>query len=129
MGNGLGLPITSVGSTCVYSPHDSTIILAFNDILYVPKITKNLPSVSKLSHDNHVFFEFHSHVCYVISQVNKTGSLNWTGELSRSMFPRLIVAAKSTSPQCLGVSGCNPLHFSPLTNCVNKESFCNCIKL
>jgi hypothetical protein len=39
--------------------------LALNNVLHVPKISKHLLSVYKLSCDNNIFFEFHLR-CYLI---------------------------------------------------------------
>lgn len=45
-----------------------TLLDSHFNILRVPTITKNLISVGKFARDNNVFFEFHSHTCYVKSQ-------------------------------------------------------------
>src|ERR1044072_1552025 len=61
---------THTGSTSLPSPFNSQFSLTLSNLLHVPKITKNLLSVSKFAHDNHVYFEFHSNSCYVKSQAN-----------------------------------------------------------
>src|ERR1044072_4884628 len=70
VGNGQGLAVTQTGSTSFPSPFNSQFSLTLNNLLHVPTITKNLLSVSKFAHDNHVYFEFHSNSCYVKSQDN-----------------------------------------------------------
>lgn len=57
VGNGKGLPILHIGSSRVYSPSKT---YSLTNILHVPEIKKNLLSVQRFCHDNHVFFEFHS---------------------------------------------------------------------
>jgi histone deacetylase 1/2 len=68
VGNGQGLPITSVGSMSFSSPFYPNSTLKLNNLLHVPAITKNLVSVSQFARDNHVYFEFHPNECYVKSQ-------------------------------------------------------------
>lgn len=68
MGNGQGLPISSIGSTHFVSPLHPHITLSLNNLLHVPTITKNLMSISQFERDNNVFFEFHSDHCLVKSQ-------------------------------------------------------------
>lgn len=46
--------------------------LVLKQLLHVPKITKNLLSVSKFAHDNNVYFEFHSTVCFIKDQAIHT---------------------------------------------------------
>src|ERR1044072_7540807 len=70
VGNGQGLTVSQTGSTSFPSPFNSQFSLTLNNLLHVPKITKNLLSVSKFAHDKHVYFEFHSNSCYVKSQAN-----------------------------------------------------------
>jgi hypothetical protein len=69
LGNGQGLPITSVGSMSFNSSFQPNTILKLNNLLLVPSITKNLVSVSQFAKDNNVFFEFHANKCFVNCQV------------------------------------------------------------
>jgi len=39
--------------------------MVLNDLLHLPKITKNLISAFKFAHDNKFYFEFH-HNCYYV---------------------------------------------------------------
>ena len=68
MGNGKGLPIISVGSLSFSTISPSNRYLHLKNLLHVPKLTKNLISVSKLTANNNVFFEFHLTVCFVKDQ-------------------------------------------------------------
>lgn len=68
LGNGHGLSITSIGNTSFPSTHKSHVTLTLNNLLLVPKITKNLISVSQFTRDNRVYFEFHPDICLVKSQ-------------------------------------------------------------
>ena len=63
VGNGMNLPIKHIGNVEFSSPYTSRILLLKN-LLHVPKITKNLFSVSKFCFDNKVFFEFHASFCF-----------------------------------------------------------------
>lgn len=78
MGDGQGVPITSIGSARFISPNNSQITLTLNNLLQAPHITKNLVSISQFAKDNHVYFEFHPHVCYVKSQVSNQVLLKGT---------------------------------------------------
>ena len=60
--NGNGLKIHSLGSNIISS---SYYPLKLNSIFHVPKITRNLLSVQKLTSENNVYFEFHSSYCLV----------------------------------------------------------------
>lgn len=51
VGNGNQLPIHSIGKSSLPSTHSSTSLF-LNNILYVPKITKNLISISQFTKDN-----------------------------------------------------------------------------
>ena len=57
IGDGTRLKITHIGTASI-SNSLSTFLL--DKILVVPQITKNLLSIQKFAHDNHVYFEFHS---------------------------------------------------------------------
>jgi len=70
LGNGQGLPITSVGSMSFHSSFQPHTTLKLNNLLLVPSITKNLVSVSQFAKDNNVFFEFHANECFVKCQVS-----------------------------------------------------------
>lgn len=67
LGNGQGLSITSIGNTSFQSTHKPHVTLTLNNMLLVPKITKNPISVSQFARDNQVYFEFHPDVFYQIS--------------------------------------------------------------
>lgn len=56
VGNGAGLPIHHSGASRLLSISKK---LYLQQILHVPSIKKKLLSISKFTHDNHVFFEFH----------------------------------------------------------------------
>ncbi|KAE8688933.1 Detected protein of confused Function [Hibiscus syriacus] len=63
VGSGDSLSNKAIGKTALCSSFSRDLIL--NDLLHVPKITKNLLSVSKLARDNEVYFEFHASRCCV----------------------------------------------------------------
>ncbi|KAG8500663.1 hypothetical protein CXB51_002624 [Gossypium anomalum] len=62
MGDGTPAPISSVG-TCVLPTQSK--LLRLSDVLCVPRIRKNLMSVSQFARDNNVYFEFHPTYCVV----------------------------------------------------------------
>lgn len=83
MGNGFGVDIAHIGTTSLISPsHPRPFIL--HNLLHVPKITKNLLSVSQFARDNRVFFEFHPEFCFVKDQVTKEILLK--GILKRGLY-------------------------------------------
>jgi hypothetical protein len=61
--NGAGMHIHNVGQAVLSTP--SSRSLALNNVLHVPKATRNLLSMSKLSHNNNIFIEFHHHDLFV----------------------------------------------------------------
>lgn len=65
VGNGTGLSIDSIGHSFIKTPNSKPLVL--QNLLHVPKMTKNLVSVSKFCKDNYVFFEFHLDSCCVKS--------------------------------------------------------------
>lgn len=70
LGNGMGLQISNIGrSSFTTKSHNKPLIL--DKLLHVPKISKNLLSVSKFASDNNAFFEFYPHVCFVKDQVSR----------------------------------------------------------
>ena len=64
VGNGEKLMISHVGNSMLSTsnPHKH---IALNDILFVPSITKNLISISRLLHDNDIDIEFKKSVCFI----------------------------------------------------------------
>ena len=64
VGNGEKLLISHIGYSALptYDPHKH---IALTDILYVPDITKNIISISKLLHDNHIDVEFQKSVYFI----------------------------------------------------------------
>ena len=66
LGNESSVSIANVGES-VINPHSANLSrkLSLKNLLHVPRITKNLLSVSKFAKDNSVFFEFHHNFCFV----------------------------------------------------------------
>ncbi|KAH9667511.1 retrovirus-related pol polyprotein from transposon RE1 [Citrus sinensis] len=63
VGNGQGLNITHIG--CTYLSTSFGTCLSLTNTLCVPKITKNLISISKLLLDNNIIIEFCSTMCFI----------------------------------------------------------------
>ncbi|KAF1882599.1 hypothetical protein Lal_00002779 [Lupinus albus] len=92
MGNGIGIPIKSVGNSKFSFTYNSEISLKLNNLLHVLYITKNLLSLSQFARDNMCYFEFHSHDYFVKSQATNEillhGSLTKEGLYAfRGLFP------------------------------------------
>ncbi|KAJ0806767.1 putative RNA-directed DNA polymerase [Helianthus annuus] len=77
VGNGKALPILHIGTTRFYSPNKT---FSLSHILHVPQIKKNLLSVQKFCHDNHVFFEFHDTFFSVKDKFTRTTLLTGPSE-------------------------------------------------
>ena len=71
MSNGIGLNIQHVGSTIFHTPMSKSKLLSLYKLLHVPLISKNLISVSQLSRDNNIYFEFYPDLSLVKDQVTK----------------------------------------------------------
>ena len=52
VGNGQGLNISHISNSNIILSHSSSRTLRLHDLLYVPSITKNLVTISKLARDN-----------------------------------------------------------------------------
>ncbi|KAL5565047.1 hypothetical protein UlMin_028211 [Ulmus minor] len=83
MGNGTGLSIKHIDNSYISCSKPSKS-LTLKHILHVPKITKNLLSVSQFTKDNNVIFEFNSSSCFVKDQVTKTTLLR--GILHKGLY-------------------------------------------
>ena len=70
VGNSMRLFIKHIGLS-QFSSHFTSQFLSLNHILHVPKITKNLLSVSKFARENNVLFEFHPNFCLIKDQVSE----------------------------------------------------------
>lgn len=65
VGNGQHLSITHIGNISIFTDICKVKLL---DVLVVPKIAKNLLSVSKLTKDNNIFVEFNAAYCVLKNQ-------------------------------------------------------------
>lgn len=104
VGNGMGLPITHVGSA---SLHVNSRVFHLKNLLHVPSITKNLLSVSQFCTDNNVYFEFNSTSCFVKDQRTKKVLLQGAVEGGLYKFTSL------QSPLCNKTSKLNSPHEEP----------------
>lgn len=84
VGNGSQLPINVVGKSTLTSSSANSYPLFLNNILYVPKITKNLVSISQFTKDNAVFIEFHHDSCLV--KDNHTKQVVMKGILTKGLY-------------------------------------------
>ena len=139
LGNGNSLTISHVGSSFIPT---NTHSLALHNVLHVPKITKNLISVSQFTKDNNVIVEFFSDGCMIkekeTKQVLLRGFLNQgLYQLDTSQLKRSLIAGKS-QVHVAGVDAAFSVHnsvtsssddgssVSPSNNVVLSSSFsCN----
>uniref|UniRef100_A0A803P3U5 Retrovirus-related Pol polyprotein from transposon TNT 1-94-like beta-barrel domain-containing protein n=1 Tax=Cannabis sativa TaxID=3483 RepID=A0A803P3U5_CANSA len=82
VGDGKKLIISHIGKAFIPSKNSSPLLL--NSVLQVPSITKNLVSVSNLTHDNNVFLEFHKTCCFVKDK--QTGAVLLKGQLKDGLY-------------------------------------------
>lgn len=92
VGNGHGFEITYTGYTCFLTSLGTS--LSLTNILCVPKITKNLISISKLLLDNNIIIEFSSNLCFIKDKLE--GTLLAQGITEGSLY-RLLSEAESSS--------------------------------
>ncbi|KAE8735021.1 hypothetical protein F3Y22_tig00000483pilonHSYRG00001 [Hibiscus syriacus] len=81
LGDGSTLPISNISNVPLTA---NTYDLQLNNVLCVPKITRNLLSVSKLTQDNNVYLEFHSNKCFVKNE--GTGRIQLEGKLENGLY-------------------------------------------
>lgn len=82
--NGLGLSITHVGQSCISTPARK---LNLSNVLHVPKVSKNLLLVHRLTNGNNVFFEFHLDHFVVKDRVMRSTLLRGTCECGLYPIP------------------------------------------
>lgn len=104
VGNKESIPITYTGMLMV-SSFDTNRLIHLRDILCVPQIAKNLLSMSQITKDNNVIFEFHSDHCLVKDKNNKDvllqGTVNnglYQFELTKAINPSVKSISCSTAP-------------------------------
>ena len=96
IGNGVGLFITHTGSAVLRIQSSiNHSDLKLNNILLVPKITKNLISISKLTRDNDVVIEFTNDFCFVKDKVRNLIMLQ--GKVEKGLYKLLLVSLNRTS--------------------------------
>ena len=83
VGSGEYLYISHTGYSAIPSAFHSKC-LHFKNILCVPKITKNLLSISKFTKDNNVIVEFDSNCCVVKDKY--TGAILLQGDLKGGLY-------------------------------------------
>nr|KYP75308.1 hypothetical protein KK1_008029 [Cajanus cajan] len=90
VGNGERLKIHAYGTAALDTCQRS---LNLHDLLYVPKITKNLLSVSKLATDNNITIEFDASDCFVKDKL--TGKVLLEGKLRDGLYQLSSVNGKN----------------------------------
>ena len=92
VGNGHGLEIMYTGYTCFLTSLGTS--LSLTNVLCVPKITKNLISISKHLLDNNIIIEFSSNLCFIKDKME--GTLLAQGIAEGGLY-RLLSEAESSS--------------------------------
>lgn len=96
-----GLAIDHIGSSSSSQFKPKTLTL--NQLLHVPSISKNLLSLSKVSSDNNVYFDFYPNHCHVKDQV--THDVLMEGNLDvpymSSLLPSSFVHQQQLLQTCL----------------------------
>uniref|UniRef100_A0A803P4A9 Integrase catalytic domain-containing protein n=1 Tax=Cannabis sativa TaxID=3483 RepID=A0A803P4A9_CANSA len=120
VGDGKRLQISHIGN---HSLPSSSTPVHMHFILKVPKITKNLVSVSQLTKDNNVFLEFHSTCCFVKDKI--TGKILLKGRVKNGLYV-LTKSLGSSAPvqlEChLATKASTTSNASVCTTSCNKET-------
>jgi len=95
VGNGERLKILASGTTTLNN-------LNFHNVLYVPKITKNLLSVSELTTDNNALVEFVANYCYVKDKLTRKILLR--GKLRDGLYQLSSVNSQVNKDPCVYMS-------------------------
>lgn len=90
VGNGEKMKIVASGFTTINTNKKP---LNLNEVLYVPNITKNLLSISKLAADNNILVEFHANHCFVKDKM--TGTVLVEGKLKEGLYQMTNVLPQS----------------------------------
>lgn len=130
--NGKQLLISHIGHARLSSTPSSTLQL--NSVLQVPSVTKNLVSVSRLTHNNNVFLEFHKSCCFVKDK--ETGAVLLKGKIKDGLYllgddssglPNTSLQINLATSSLHSVSSdcsCNNCNLS-FVQSVNSNSSCN----
>ena len=95
VGNDEKLKIIASGSTKLSN-------LNLHDVLYVPEITKNLLSISKLTADNNILVEFDANFCFVKDKL--TGKALLKGKLKNGLYQLSDVSPRINKDSCVYMS-------------------------
>ena len=97
IGNGVGLCITHTGCAALRMQSSvNNFELKLNNILFMPKITKYMISISKLTRDNDVVIEFTDDFCFVKDKVGNLIMLQ--GKVEKGLYILLLVSANKSFP-------------------------------
>lgn len=102
VGNGHQLPISHIGKSYVYSPNLKTRAVAFNDVLCVPLLTKNLVSISKLTQDSNAYAIFDHDSCIIKDKHTKRELLK--GKLKQGLINFKLLEIRGIKLLSLGTS-------------------------
>ncbi|KAH7519006.1 hypothetical protein FEM48_Zijuj09G0231700 [Ziziphus jujuba var. spinosa] len=80
VGNDRNLEITHLGNTLIPS---LSMIIKLNNVLVVPRIAKNLLSISQLTRDNELTAEFTAQCCFI---KDKVGQIQLKGVLQEGLY-------------------------------------------
>jgi hypothetical protein len=92
--SGLGMRITQVGKSVIHIPHQD---ISLDNVLYVLEANKNLVSVHRFTHDNHVYLELHP--WHFLIKDRATMRILHHGKVEGGLYP-----LKSSERQVLAVT-------------------------
>ncbi|CAA0816661.1 Unknown protein, partial [Striga hermonthica] len=98
MGKREAATISHFGNSFIQHPNHSKVYVLKN-LLLVPKISRNLLSVSQFEKDNKVFFEFYPSFCFVKDQ--ETQEVLLKGVLMDGLYHFNLQCLKNEQPQFL----------------------------
>jgi hypothetical protein len=91
--SGPGMDIKHIGHSIIRTPgHD----LSLNNVLHVPKSSKNLASVHRITSDNNVFFKLHPDFFFIKDR--SQGGLFWKAHLREDSILSLVLPPLQLHP-------------------------------
>jgi hypothetical protein len=92
--SGSGMGIDYIGNSILHTP---TLDICLNKVLYVPSTHKNLISIHRLTTDNPIFIEYHSH--YFLVKDRATRKVLLRGRCRGGLYPW--PSLESSSSKCV----------------------------
>ena len=110
VGNGQQLQISHTGKTVLSSIGLSSKILHLNHMLCVPKIAKNLLSISRITKDNNAYAEFNCDSCFIKDKSTKETLLQ--GRLENGLYKLFLEETPKRTDELSSVKNNSRVTFS-----------------